>query len=160
MQLRASYTYFFLGFYFDRHDVALEGVGHFFRELAKEKREGAERLLKLQNQRAGRALFLDMQKPSQDEWERLQQDNNVEDVLYFWKHSMVLDIGECLTIPDEFLEQEKLTGAWWKQLVADAVAGAIPWRGIAPLDCLKVFMQIHASKTNRLNILGGLRGGA
>ena len=42
MQLRASYTYLSLGFYFDRDDVALEGVGHFFRELAREKREGAE----------------------------------------------------------------------------------------------------------------------
>ena len=52
---------FLQGFYFDRDDVALEGVGHFFRELAKEKREGAERLLKLQNQRGGRALFLDVQ---------------------------------------------------------------------------------------------------
>ena len=41
--------------------MALEGVGHFFRELAKEKREGVERLLKLQNQRGGRALFLDVQ---------------------------------------------------------------------------------------------------
>ncbi|KAB0381143.1 hypothetical protein FD755_008927 [Muntiacus reevesi] len=68
MQLRASYTYLFLGFYFDHDDVALEGVGHFFRELAKKKREGMERLLKLQNQRAGRALFLDVQKPPQDEW--------------------------------------------------------------------------------------------
>ena len=72
MQLRASYTYLSLGFYFDRDDVALEGVGHFFRELAKEKREGAERLLKLQNQRGGRALFLDVQKPSQDEWGKTQ----------------------------------------------------------------------------------------
>ncbi|XDA84494.1 hypothetical protein R6Z07F_014303 [Ovis aries] len=72
MQLRASYTYLSLGFYFDRHDVALEGVGHFFRELAKEKREGAERLLKLQNQHGGRALFLDVQKPSQDEWGKTQ----------------------------------------------------------------------------------------
>ena len=61
MQLRASYTYLSLGFYFDHDSVALEGVGHFFRELAKEKREGAERLLKLQNQRGGRALFLDVQ---------------------------------------------------------------------------------------------------
>ena len=52
---------FLQGFYFDRDDVALEGVGHFFRELAKEKREGAERLLKPQNQRGGRALFLDVQ---------------------------------------------------------------------------------------------------
>ena len=67
MQLRTSYTYLSLGFYFDRDNVALEGVGHFFRELAKEKREGAERLLKLQNQRGGHALFLDVQKPSQDE---------------------------------------------------------------------------------------------
>ena len=29
-QLRASYTYLSLGFYFHRDDVALEGVGHFF----------------------------------------------------------------------------------------------------------------------------------
>ncbi|XP_076977062.1 mitochondrial adenyl nucleotide antiporter SLC25A23 isoform X1 [Tamandua tetradactyla] len=82
---------------------------------------------------------------------------NVEDVLYFWKHSTVLDIGECLTVPDEFSEQEKLTGMWWKQLVAGAVAGAVSRTGTAPLDRLKVFMQVHASKTNRLNVLGGLR---
>ncbi|XP_027389994.1 ferritin light chain-like [Bos indicus x Bos taurus] len=75
MQLRASYTYLSLGFYFDRDDVALEGVGHFFRELAKEKREGAERLLKLQNQHGGRALFLDVQKPSQDELGKTQDDS-------------------------------------------------------------------------------------
>ncbi|XP_032448851.1 ferritin light chain-like [Lynx canadensis] len=68
MHLWASYTYLSLGFYFDRDDVALEGVGHFFRELAEEKREGAECLLKMQNQSSGRALFLDVQKPSQDEW--------------------------------------------------------------------------------------------
>ena len=52
--------------------MALEGVGHFFRELAKEKREGEERLLKLQNQCGGRTLLLDMQKPSQDEWGKTQ----------------------------------------------------------------------------------------
>ena len=48
MQLRASYTYLSLVFYFDRDDVALEGVDHLFRELAKEKCEGTECLLKLQ----------------------------------------------------------------------------------------------------------------
>uniref|UniRef100_A0A8C6CZ84 Ferritin n=1 Tax=Moschus moschiferus TaxID=68415 RepID=A0A8C6CZ84_MOSMO len=72
MQLQASYTCLSLGFYFDHDDVALEGVGHFFHELAKEKREGAERLLKLQNQRGGRTLFLDMQNSSKDEWGKTQ----------------------------------------------------------------------------------------
>uniref|UniRef100_A0A8C5L7N6 Ferritin n=1 Tax=Jaculus jaculus TaxID=51337 RepID=A0A8C5L7N6_JACJA len=34
-------------------DVVLPGVGHFIRELAEEKREGVEGLLKMQNQRNG-----------------------------------------------------------------------------------------------------------
>eukprot|EP00069_Balaena_mysticetus_P016226 bmy_01945T0 len=62
MHLRASRTYLSLGSYFHHHDAALEGLGHFFHELAEEKREGAERLLKMQNQRSGRALFQDVQK--------------------------------------------------------------------------------------------------
>ncbi|XP_052585235.1 ferritin light chain 1-like [Peromyscus californicus insignis] len=73
LHLRASYTCLSLGYYFDRDDVALEGEGHFFRELAEEKREGAERLLKMQNERRGRALFQDVQKPSQDEWGKSQE---------------------------------------------------------------------------------------
>ncbi|XP_057647288.1 ferritin light chain 1-like [Chionomys nivalis] len=72
LHLRASYTYLSLGYYFDPDDVALEGVGH-FRELAEEKREGAECLLKLQNDRGGRALFQDVQKPSPDEWGKTQE---------------------------------------------------------------------------------------
>ncbi|XP_028929285.1 ferritin light chain [Ornithorhynchus anatinus] len=70
LQLRASYTYLSLGYYFDRDDVALAGVSRFFREQAEEKREGAERLLKLQNRRGGRAVLQDIQKPVQDEWGR------------------------------------------------------------------------------------------
>ncbi|XP_053528632.1 ferritin light chain-like [Artibeus jamaicensis] len=72
VHLRASYTYLSLGFYFDPDDVALEGVGHFFRELVEKKREGSERLLKLQNQRSCRILLQDVAKPSQDEWGKTQ----------------------------------------------------------------------------------------
>ncbi|KAJ8794648.1 hypothetical protein J1605_003119 [Eschrichtius robustus] len=59
MHLRASQAYLSLGSYFHHDDDTLEGLGHFFHELAEEKREGAERLLKMQNQRSGRALFQD-----------------------------------------------------------------------------------------------------
>ena len=57
MHLRASYTYLSRGFYSDRDDVVLEGVGHFSRGVAEKKREGAERLLKMQNQCGGHGLF-------------------------------------------------------------------------------------------------------
>lgn len=71
LHLWASYTYLSLGFYFSHNDVALEGVGHFFRELA-EKCEGAEHLLKFQNKPGGSIVFQNMQKPSQDVWGKTQ----------------------------------------------------------------------------------------
>ncbi|KAK2115801.1 hypothetical protein P7K49_006427 [Saguinus oedipus] len=50
-RLLASLNYFSLGLYFHRDDVALEGMGHSFRKLAEEKRQGAHRLWKTQNLR-------------------------------------------------------------------------------------------------------------
>ncbi|XP_040080720.1 ferritin light chain-like [Oryx dammah] len=47
-------------------------VDHFFHELAKERHEGMESLLKMQNQHGSCVLFLDVQKPSQDEWGKTQ----------------------------------------------------------------------------------------
>ncbi|TEA25837.1 hypothetical protein DBR06_SOUSAS1210129, partial [Sousa chinensis] len=72
MHLQASYTYLSLDFYFDCDYMALKGMGHFFHELAEEKREGAKSLLKMQKQHGGRALFQDVQKPSQNEWGKTQ----------------------------------------------------------------------------------------
>ncbi|XP_051021374.1 ferritin light chain 1-like [Acomys russatus] len=63
----ASYTHLSLGSYFDRDDEALEGISHFFRELAEEKQEGAGWL---QNH----ALFQRVQKPSQDELGKTQEE--------------------------------------------------------------------------------------
>lgn len=58
----------------------------------------------------------------------------------------MLDIGDSLAIPDEFTEEEKSSGGWWKQLVAGAVAGAVSRTGTAPLDRMKVFMQVKYMK--------------
>ncbi|OWK08163.1 hypothetical protein Celaphus_00011171 [Cervus elaphus hippelaphus] len=71
MRLRASYTYLSLGFYLNHDNMALEGVGHFSCELAKE-RKGMECVLNMQTQRSGCALFLDMQEPPRDEWGKTQ----------------------------------------------------------------------------------------
>ncbi|XP_051789057.1 calcium-binding mitochondrial carrier protein SCaMC-1 [Erpetoichthys calabaricus] len=82
---------------------------------------------------------------------------NIQEIIRFWKHSTVLDIGDSLTIPDEFTEEEKKTGMWWKQLVAGGMAGAVSRTGTAPLDRIKVFMQVHASKSNKMSISSGLK---
>ncbi|XP_045433936.1 ferritin light chain-like [Pipistrellus kuhlii] len=72
LYLHASYTYLSLGFYFNRDDVALQGVGHFFRVLEDKKFKGAELLFKMQNQRGGRIVLHDVQKPSHNEWDKTQ----------------------------------------------------------------------------------------
>ncbi|TSN30228.1 Calcium-binding mitochondrial carrier protein SCaMC-1 [Bagarius yarrelli] len=82
---------------------------------------------------------------------------DLDEILHYWKHSTVLDIGDSLSIPDEFTEKEKTTGLWWKQLFAGAVAGAVSRTGTAPLDRMKVFMQVHATKSNKISLIGGFK---
>ncbi|KAM9792797.1 mitochondrial adenyl nucleotide antiporter SLC25A24-like [Neosynchiropus ocellatus] len=68
---------------------------------------------------------------------------NMEDVARYWKRSMMLDLGEQLSVPDEFSEEEKKSGYVWRQLMAGALAGSVSRTGTAPLDRLKVFRQVH-----------------
>uniref|UniRef100_A0A3B1KE33 EF-hand domain-containing protein n=1 Tax=Astyanax mexicanus TaxID=7994 RepID=A0A3B1KE33_ASTMX len=69
---------------------------------------------------------------------------DLEEIIRYWKHSSV---SYCF----------KTTGGWWKQLVAGATAGAVSRTGTAPLDRIKVFMQVHASRSNRIGLVGGFR---
>ncbi|CAL8396358.1 unnamed protein product [Boreogadus saida] len=82
---------------------------------------------------------------------------NLQEIIRYWKHSTVLDIGDSLTIPDEFTEEEKTTGIWWRQLSAGAMAGAVSRTGTAPLDRMKVFMQVHSTKSNKISLVGGFK---
>ncbi|XP_077426481.1 mitochondrial adenyl nucleotide antiporter SLC25A24 isoform X2 [Vanacampus margaritifer] len=82
---------------------------------------------------------------------------NMEEVARYWKRSMMLDLGEQLTVPDEFSEEEKKSGYVWRQLMAGALAGCVSRSGTAPLDRLKVFRQVHGSSLFSGNVLGGFQ---
>ncbi|XP_026880864.2 calcium-binding mitochondrial carrier protein SCaMC-1-like isoform X2 [Electrophorus electricus] len=82
---------------------------------------------------------------------------DLEEIIRYWKHSSQLDIGDNLAIPDEFTVEEKTSGGWWKQLVAGATAGAVSRTGTAPLDRIKVFMQVHSSRSNPISLVGGFK---
>jgi len=53
-----------------------------------------------------------------------------------------LDIGEDMNVPDDFTQKEMQTGLWWRHLVAGGIAGAVSRTCTAPLDRVKVFLQV------------------
>ncbi len=68
MELRASYVYQSMSFYFDRDDVALPGFSKYYKHNSDEEREHAEKFMKYLNQRGGRIVLQDVAKPANDEW--------------------------------------------------------------------------------------------
>ncbi|XP_026464206.1 calcium-binding mitochondrial carrier protein SCaMC-2-A-like isoform X1 [Ctenocephalides felis] len=78
----------------------------------------------------------------------------VEDSVYIFYELLArinyLDIGEDLNVPDDFTQSEMQTGKWWRHLVAGGVAGAVSRTCTAPLDRIKVFLQVQ---TQQLRIM-------
>ncbi|TRY83625.1 hypothetical protein DNTS_022103 [Danionella cerebrum] len=85
----------------------------------------------------------------------LHPADNIPEIILYWKHSTIFDVGESMLVPDEFTAEEKKTGMLWRHLVAGGVAGAVSRTCTAPLDRLKVLMQVHSSRINAMGIAGG-----
>jgi len=68
LELYASYVYMALAHHFDRHDVALKGHYKFFKKMADEENEHAQKFMAYQNKRGGTIVLLDIQKPIQQSW--------------------------------------------------------------------------------------------
>nr|XP_040050595.1 calcium-binding mitochondrial carrier protein SCaMC-2-A isoform X1 [Gasterosteus aculeatus aculeatus] len=84
-------------------------------------------------------------------------------VTFRWKvppvqavRQQIFDVGENLMVPDEFTVEEKQTGMWWRHLVAGGAAGAVSRTFTAPLDRLKVMMQVYGTRTNNMCIMTGM----
>ncbi|XP_045133974.1 calcium-binding mitochondrial carrier protein SCaMC-2-like isoform X4 [Portunus trituberculatus] len=88
-----------------------------------------------------------------DEWRDyllFHPSANLHDIIQYWRHATNLDIGEDLSVPDDFSLEEWLSGKWWRHLVAGGVAGMVSRTCTAPLDRLKVYLQVHGSKHSSL----------
>ncbi|ETN69196.1 EF hand [Necator americanus] len=87
----------------------------------------------------------------------LYPSSDVKDMVDFWRHNLVIDIGEDSQVPEDFTNQEMISGVWWRHLVAGAVAGCMSRTCTAPLDRLKLFMQVHSTRRNRVGVISSLR---
>ncbi|XP_026067242.1 calcium-binding mitochondrial carrier protein SCaMC-2-B-like isoform X4 [Carassius auratus] len=85
----------------------------------------------------------------------LHPADNIPEIILYWKHSTIFDVGESMMVPDEFTAEEKKMGMLWRHLVAGGGAGAVSRTCTAPLDRLKVLMQVHATRSNTMGIGGG-----
>lgn len=68
LELRASYVYLSMAYYFSRDDVALHNFAKYFLRQSREETLHAEGLMRLQNQRGGTIRLQDVQKPDLDDW--------------------------------------------------------------------------------------------
>ncbi|KAL5235675.1 hypothetical protein ACI65C_003085 [Semiaphis heraclei] len=90
---------------------------------------------------------------------------DLHDLIKYWRHSTIIDIGEDMNVPDDFTQAEMITGMWWRHLVSGGVAGAVSRTFTAPLDRLKVFLQVYGNQHSNITTCfksmlkeGGKRG--
>ncbi|XP_061134594.1 calcium-binding mitochondrial carrier protein SCaMC-2-A-like [Syngnathus typhle] len=96
---------------------------------------------------------------SSKEWSKYstaEETESIPEIILYWKHSTIFDVGENLTVPDDFSTEERQSGMWWRHLVAGGGAGAVSRTCTAPLDRVKVMMQVYGSRSNNMCIMSGL----
>eukprot|EP00102_Acyrthosiphon_pisum_P004332 XP_001947794.1 PREDICTED: calcium-binding mitochondrial carrier protein SCaMC-1-B-like [Acyrthosiphon pisum] len=75
---------------------------------------------------------------------------DLHDLIKYWRHSACIDIGEDMNVPDDFTQAEIITGMWWRHLVSGGVAGAVSRTFTAPLDRLKVYLQVYGNQHSNI----------
>ncbi|XP_034177611.1 short Calcium-binding Mitochondrial Carrier isoform X2 [Osmia lignaria lignaria] len=67
-------------------------------------------------------------------------------LIEYWHHTNYMDIGEDIAVPEDFTTNEMVSGMWWRHLVAGGVAGIVSRTCTAPLDRIKVYLQVHGTR--------------
>ncbi|XP_076649460.1 short Calcium-binding Mitochondrial Carrier isoform X1 [Halictus rubicundus] len=67
-------------------------------------------------------------------------------LIEYWHHTNYMDIGEDIGVPEDFTTSEMVSGMWWRHLVSGGVAGAVSRTCTAPLDRIKVYLQVHGTR--------------
>jgi len=94
--------------------------------------------------------------------------SNIDDIIEYWRQESYLtqlDHGEDVGTPGD-ISDRLFAGIWWRHLVAGGIAGAVSRTCTAPLDRLKVLLQVHGGRkqTSILDTFrymyqeGGLKG--
>lgn len=73
---------------------------------------------------------------------------NVQIFLFSFEYLQCIDIGEDMNVPDDFTANEMESGKVWRHLAAGGVAGAVSRTCTAPLDRIKIFLQVQSSKAS------------
>ncbi len=90
-----------------------------------------------------------------NEWRdffRFAPHDKLEEILRYWRNYTFANYS----IPHDYTNNEKQTGLWWRNLVAGGVAGIVSRTCTAPLDRVKIFMQVHGTGKKN-SILGSIK---
>jgi len=88
---------------------------------------------------------------SYEEWRdylMFHPSSNMKDIIDYWRQESYLtqlDHGEDVGTPGD-ISDRLFAGIWWRHLLAGGVAGAVSRTFTAPLDRLKVLLQVHGGR--------------
>ncbi|CAF0711259.1 unnamed protein product [Brachionus calyciflorus] len=77
---------------------------------------------------------------------RFAPHDKIEEALRYWRTQTFVDYADQ-AIPNDYTKKEKKSGFWLRNLVAGGLAGAISRTCTAPLDRIRIFLQVHGAET-------------